>query len=190
MKFRINVVGTETLLMHNARLADPLDEWAKKLKRVSAKQKKTEDDYQEMAKLEFLGGLYYDQELGPFIPGQNFERCIVDAGKKLKLGTKLKSAMVIQTNLNPLSYKGPRDLDGLLADQNFRHRASAKVGVVRIMRTRPQFRSWSCYADGDLDETQMDFDQLRQVVSIAGNVIGMGDWRPRFGRFDATLEKI
>lgn len=190
MKFRISVIGTQPLLMHNARLADPLDEYAKKLKRVSAKQKKTEDDYQEMARLEFLGGLYYDQELGPFVPGQNFERCIVDAGKKLKLGTKLKSAMIIPGNINPLSYDGPRDLSGLLADENFRHRASAKVGMQRIMRTRPQFRDWACYADGDLDETQMDFDQLNQVVAIAGVVIGMGDWRPRFGRFEASVEKI
>lgn len=190
MKFRVSLVGTQPLLMHNARLADPLDDYAKRLKKYSAKMRKTEDDYREMAEIEFLGGIYHDQDLGPFLPGQNFERCIVDAGKKLKLGSKLKSALIIETNINVLGYAGPRDLKGLLDDDNFRHRASAKVGMQRIMRCRPQFREWAVYADGDLDDTQMDFDQLTQVMSIAGTVIGMGDWRPRFGRFEAAVEKL
>lgn len=190
MKFRLSLAGEQPLLMHNARLSDPLDEFAIKLKKISAKRKKTEDDHREMADIEFLGGIYHDDDLGPYLPAQNFERCLIDAAKKIKLGTALRPALIVETNINPLAYDGPRDLPSLMKDENFRHRSSAKVGQQRVMRTRPHFREWSVYADGDLDTEQIDFAQLRQIVDIAGRQIGMADWRPRFGRFTGTVEPL
>jgi hypothetical protein len=190
MKFRLSVTGETPLLMHNARLSDPLDEFALKMKRVSGKRKKTEDDHREMGDLEFLGGIYHDDQLGPYIPAQNFERCLIDAAKKVKLGSQLKPAMVITTEVNPLAYSGPRDLEGLMKDENFRHRASAKVGMQRIMRVRPHFREWSTYTVGELDTEQLDLVQLKQIVEIAGKMIGLGDWRPRFGRFTGSVEQV
>ena len=192
MKFRIAVEGIDgsALLMHNARLSDPLDEYARRMKKVSGKRTKTEDDHREMADIEFLGGIYHDDKLGPFVPGQNFERCLLDAAKKIKLGTTVKSALIIETNINPIDYDGPRELATLVKDENFRHRSSCKVGMQRVMRTRPHFRQWKAYADGELDITQLDLDQLKQIVDIAGRIIGLGDWRPRFGRFTGTVEKI
>lgn len=192
VKFRVHMSGIDgsALLMHNARLSDPLDEYARKIKKVSGKRKKTEEDHQEMADLEWLGGIYHDIDLGPFVPGQNIERCLCDAAKKIKLGTVVKSALVIESNINALAYDGPRELSVLAADGNYRHRGSAKVGTARVMRTRPYFRQWATYADGQYDNTQLDMDQLVEIVDIAGRIIGLGDWRPRFGRFTGRVEQI
>lgn len=187
-KFRLTCVGVEPLLMHNAQLSDPLFDIAKKIKKISGKKTKTEDDHIEMGRLEHMGSLYFDQEFGPFIPGQNFERMLVDAGKTVKLGTKIKAALVIPTNINPLVYRGPRTIDGLWQDKNFVHRASAKVGMQRVQRTRPMFRQWEVTADGELDTQQVNIDDLLNVVNIAGRLVGLGDWRPRFGRFNGSVE--
>ena len=189
-KFRLTCTGVEPLLMHNAQLSDPLNDIAKKMKKVSGKRTKTEDDYLELGRLEHMGGLYWDSELGPFIPGQNFERMLIDAAKNVKLGTKCKAALVVLTNVNPIVYDGPRTIEGLWADANFTHRASAKVGMQRIQRTRPMFRQWQVYCDGHLDTQQINPEDLTNVVDIAGRLVGLGDWRPRFGRFTGSVEIV
>ncbi|MBL3664517.1 hypothetical protein JL475_00455 [Streptomyces sp. M2CJ-2] len=190
MQFRLTITGTAELLMHNARLANPLDPAAKAMKAISSKRKKTDDDFEELARLEHLGGLYLDPDVGPFIPGQNVERCLVDAAKVTRSGVKVTRGVFVSTNINPLAYQGPRDPDGLWEDENFRHMASVKVQQNRIMRCRPMFRQWTTAAEGTLDTSVLAFDELAEIANTAGAMIGLGDYRPRYGRFTATLEKL
>lgn len=187
-KFRLTCTGVDPLLMHNARLSDPLDDISKKIKKISGKTKKTEDDYLEMSRLEHMGGLYLDSEFGPYIPGQNFERMLVDGAKHMRLGPKIKAALIVETNVNPLIYEGPRTIEGLWSDANYVFRASAKIGTKRIQRTRPMFRRWQVCADGHLDTEQVNVEDLHTIVDIGGRLVGLGDWRPRFGRFTGTIE--
>ena len=190
MDFRITLEGTGPLLMHNARLSNPLDPAAKAIKKVSGKRNKTDDDHAEMAHLEFIGSLYHDPDAGPYIPADNIWRCLYDAAKKSKRGPKVKEGVLITTDVNPIAgYGGPRDAEKLWADENFRHFASAKVGQVRVTRCRPMFRTWKVEAEGILDANVLDFAELEQIAETAGSLIGLGDWRPRFGRFTATVEK-
>ena len=69
MKVRLSIEGTAPLLMHNIRLADPLNPIAKAMKAISSKRKKTDDDLAQLARLEFEGGLYVLPDLGPYLPG-------------------------------------------------------------------------------------------------------------------------
>lgn len=188
MDLQLDITGTAPLLMHNARLSNPLDPIARAMKKVSAKRSKAEDDYEELAHLEFLGGIYFDSDAGPYLPGENIFRALVDAGRKRKLGVKVTSGVFVKTSVNPIAYKGPREPEDLWRDGNFTHQASAKVGQQRIIRTRPTFTTWSTSAMLYLDTEVLDFDDLTQLVDIAGRLIGLGDWRPRFGRFDGSLK--
>lgn len=189
-QFRLTCTGTTPLLMHNARLSNPLDDVAKKMKRITAKRTKTEEDYEELARFEHMGGLYFDPDVGPYVPGQNFERCLVDAARITKSGKKIERGVFVETDVNPVSYDGPRDIDGLWKDANFRHAASVKVGMQRVTRTRPYFREWVVAADGMFDAAVINLEELQEIADTAGRMIGLGDWRPRFGRFTAELEKI
>ncbi len=189
MEFTITLAGTHPLLMHSARLSDPLDTVAKAMKTVSSKRVKTEDDHMELARLEFTGSLYIHADLGPFVPGENIERCLVDAGRITRAGTKVTRALFIHTDMNPLIYPGPRDAKGLWADENFRHRASVKVQQNRVMRTRPQFREWELTAHGTLDTSVLSLEELKQIADTAGTMIGLGDYRPRYGRFTADVSQ-
>jgi hypothetical protein len=187
-EFTVSFEGTAPLLMHNSRLANPLDPASKALKKVTGKRNKTDEDHAEMARLEFLGGLYIDPDIGPYIPGENIWRCLWDAAKKYKMGVKVKEGVFITTDVNPLGYTGPRDAVKLWADENFRHMASVKVGTSRTMRCRPTFTEWRVSADGILDPALLEPSDLESIAETAGSLIGLGDWRPRFGRFVAEVK--
>lgn len=192
MDFRITFEGTGALLMHNARLSNPLDPAARAIKKISGKRNKTEDDHREIAHLEFIGSLYHDKDAGPYIPGDNIWRCLFDAAKKSKRGPKVKEGVLITTDINPLAGYGTkeRDSERLWADENFRYFASAKVGQQRVTRCRPIFKTWKVEADGILDTNVIDFAEIEQIAETAGQLIGLGDWRPKFGRFNAKVTKI
>lgn len=190
MDFKITMTGVRPVLMHSARLANPLDPITKAMKAISGKRQKTDDDHIELARLEFAGSMYIHKTLGPYIPGENIERCLVDAGKITKKGTALTRALFIKTDFNPLVYRGPRTIDELWADENFRHVASVKVQQNRVMRTRPMFQKWEVQAEGVLDTTVLDFAEFGAIAETAGNMIGLGDYRPRFGRFMVNVEAI
>lgn len=187
MDFTITLTGTSPLLMHNSRLANPLDPATKALKKVTGKRTKTEDDHVEIARLEHMGSLYFDPDVGPYLPGDNIWRALYDAAKKSKMGPRIKEGVIITTDVNPLAYGGPRDIDGLWADENYRHMASVKVAMSRTMRCRPIFRTWRAEAQGVVDTNLLDVADLRSIAATAGALVGIGDWRPRYGRFEAQV---
>lgn len=188
MLFTITITGTAALLMHNGRLADPLDPAAKALKAATAKRTKTDADHENVSHLEFIGGLYYDPDLGPYIPAANIWKTLHIAAKKTKQGKQIEEGLVILSDVNPLAYDGPRDIAGLWANKNFVHRATVRNQTSRIARTRPYFSQWRVSADGDLDESVMNLTDLQAIADKAGALVGLGDWRPRFGRFEAVVK--
>lgn len=187
--FTITLTGTAPLLMHNSRLSNPLDPATKALKKVTGKRQKTDDDHEQIARLEFQGGLYIDPDVGPYIPGENIARALVDGAKLTKMGVKVTRGVFISTDVNPLAYSGPRSDDGLW-DAGFRHMASVKIGTSRTMRCRPWFVEWKVQADGILDPSVLELEDLAAIADSAGSLIGLGDWRPRFGRFTATVKRV
>lgn len=194
MEFTITLNGMYPYIMHSDRMVDPLDPITKAHKKLTSKRTgKTEADNEEVARLEFAGALYLDAEIGPYIPGDNFQRCLWDASKLNRLGAKFERGVFIDSDINPLAYDGPRTADKLWADSAFRLRRSVKQGVgksaPRIMKTRPVFRQWRCQAHGLLDETQLNLEELQMIAENAGTFVGIGDWRPRYGRFTAVVEK-
>lgn len=192
-QFRITLEGTAPLLMHNARLADPLDPVVKEKKKLTGKigRNKTDDDHEEIQRLEYVGGLYIDPDVGPYLPGQNIQRCLLDAARLTRQGKKIERGVSILTEINPLAYQGPRDEGGLWADRNFRHLASITTsGKQRTMRCRPMFRTWRTQAEGILDSGVIDLADLEEIAAVAGRLVGIGDWRPRFGRFEASIARV
>lgn len=185
-KVSISISGTSPLLMHNGRLSNPLDPAAKEMKRYTGKRQKTDEDHLAVAQLEFSGSMYADPDVGPYIPGENFMRCLVDAGKMSKRGTKVTQGVFVTDDVNPLGYRGPRSTPELWADMNFRHMASVKVGTSRVMRCRPVFRSWECRFEVVVDPAVLEVQDLMDIATTAGLYKGLGDWRPRFGRFQVN----
>lgn len=187
LNFRLTLTGTAALLMHNGQLADPLNPATKELKKVTSKRTKTDEDHEEVSRIEHMGSLYFDPDAGPYLPADNLWRSLYDAAKKTKQGVAFKEGVILTTLVNPLGYRGPRDVAGLWADKNFVHRCTVRNQMNRVSRTRPIFPQWSVEADGTLDEAAMNYADLQAIAQRAGALVGMGDWRPKYGRYLAEV---
>jgi hypothetical protein len=190
VKVRISLTGTTPMLMHSARTVDPLDPLTQQIKAYTSKRKKTDDDHAAIARLEFMAGLYYDRDAGPYVPGENIFRALVEGGKLTKSGVKVTRGMLITTEVNPLVYKGPRTQEELW-EQGYKRVAPVRVGMARTVRCRPQFQApWSVDCEALLDTSVLSLPDLRKIAETSGQMIGLGDWRPRFGRYQAVVEEV
>jgi hypothetical protein len=186
---RIDITGMTPLLMHSDRLADPLLPESKAFKRVTSKRTKTDADYEDMARMEYLAGLYTDPDTGAVsIPGRNLMKCLIEGARVTKSGPKVERGCVIGADF-PLGYNGPTDPEKLYADKNFVSRMTVKVGTARTIRCRPIFRSWTLTATGIIDEAVLSADELSDIARNAGSLVGLGDYRKGggFGRFSAVV---
>jgi hypothetical protein len=189
VKVRITLTGTAPLLMHNVRLANPLDPIARAMKETSGKRKKTDEDLERLARLEFEGGLYCDAA-GPYLPGANIEKCIVEGARVTRQGKQVERGLFVTDNEVPLLYNGPRTPDELWANEEYRSMMAVKVGQARVMRCRPIFRSWTMEANAEMDGAQLNLSTLQSIASDAGAMVGLGDYRPRYGRFEVEVEAL
>jgi hypothetical protein len=190
MRFSITIEGTAPLLMHSCRLSDPFNETKKAISAITGKRKKTDEDHMEISRLEHFGSLYLDPDLGPYIPGENIARCLVDSGKLNRQGPAVIRGVFIDSDVNPIAYNGPRDAKGLWNDENFRLISSVKLQGKRLQRCRPLFPTWKTQATGVLDESILSIEEISLIAKRAGELIGLGDWRPRYGRFVSQVEWI
>lgn len=175
------IVGVAPLIMHNGQTADPLNQWAKDLKAVSGKRKKTEADLLELSRIEFMAGLYMDEN-GPVVPSVMLEAVISRGAAKAKNGRLAEAGVYVDKNAS-LQYIGPRTAAGLFGDKRFVLRCPAIVSRQKIMRTRPIFREWMAEVSIKYLEDIISEGDLLTALRAAGTYVGLGDWRPRNGRF-------
>lgn len=183
--YYVTIKSITPLLMHRGGLADPLDDWARRIKEVTGKKNKTEADYQELKRLEWHGSIYADDQGRPCIPGQNIENMLGQAAAKLRLKTVSRSALFCDGDF-PLIYKGPKAYDDLWGDPEFVDSRLESVNRNKVVRTRPIFRDWSLEFGVSIETDQLNESQLQQILEIGGRCISLGDRRPKFGRFEVV----
>lgn len=188
------------LICHNERLADPLDPFARAIKEVSGKRKKTDADHVDMAHLEFLGGLYANPPLTwplngssnavPSLPAWNVLRCLQDGGRRNKRGVDVPRGIYPLAEFAAIQYDGPADPEKLWQQRDvFALRKSVGVQRARTMRTRPIFAEWQSELLIEVDANVFNLDDLRLIWRDAGIYAGIGDMRPVYGRFIGTIEE-
>ena len=187
MQINFRITGTAPLLMQAETLANPLHELTKAHKAVSGKRKKSEDDYLWLMESEWSASMYHDAELGPFIPALNIEGCIAEAGKIHRLGKTIKQAVRVVDDKHKLEYDGPRQKEKLWNSNKFSDVRGVNVSGKKIMRCRPIFLNWATEFEIEFMEDVIDRADLIRVVTEAGRRIGIGTYRPRFGRFDVEV---
>lgn len=184
LNVRLN--GLSPLLMHNGQLADPLNTFTKQLKAVTSKRKKTDEDHEEIARIEWHASLYTDEDGKLAMPGENIESCIIAGAKKSKLGTQFKSSVFVD-GTPVVSYGGRKKAVDLWDDPQYRDVRGVKVGTARTMRCRPIFRSWSIDVEVQFNPELVNKADLIKALADAGQQVGLGDYRPKFGRFEVEL---
>lgn len=182
LKFKI--VGVAPLVMHNGQLSDPSNDWSKAIKRISGKRSKTDADFEEMSRLEWYGGLYTDGGK-PCLPGFVVEAALTNAARKSKRGKQAQAGIICPGNYE-LRYDDEGPLDALWGQANHRLKLPVRVGQARVIRTRPKFDGWSAEIEVMFDPSQLNEQDVREIMVVCGDSIGLGDWRPKFGRFEVV----
>jgi len=184
------IKGISPLLLHNGDLANPFNKWTKAMKVITGKRKKTDADHEELSRLEWLGSFYVNEENRPIIPGTNFESMLIQAGKKSKLGESFKAGMICE-NDSFIEYDGPKTVEEIWnkCGHKFTDIRGVKLnGKTRIMRTRPVFHKWSIEFKVSYLPDILNESQVVEAVTTAGRIIGLGDYKPRFGRFEVVSQ--
>jgi hypothetical protein len=186
-QLKVTIKGLSPLLMHADRLANPLDPVTKAHKAMTVKPKKTDSEHEAIAKSEWLASLYYRDGVGVYIPGQNIDACLKDAAKMQKLGKKFTQAVMVLEDEVPLQYKGPKKPDALF-EEGFVDVRGVKVSQAKVMRYRPKFNEWGAAFTVAFNDDLVNLDALRRAIADAGSLIGLCDYRPRFGKFTAEVQ--
>lgn len=178
----LKFVGKSALLMHSERGADPLDKDVRKLKAVSGLRKKTDENHEKIARLEWGIALYYADDLGVFVPTANLRKAVINGAELSKLGMTIKRGTMLDDDRAKLVYDGPKTPDEMWAAETFCDRRSVVVGTARVMRTRPIFRpAWSLNFALLFDPEAVQRSQIIESAQAAGRMVGIGDYRPNCG---------
>lgn len=180
--FKATLRGTSPLIMHNGLLADPDNKFSQELAKVAKGKAK---DLLKASRIEWMGSLYLNEQGEPCLPVDVVLSALVDGAKAHKMGKQVKAGVydIIGTDSFALQYTGPRDIDKLAELAEFRDRRGVRVQMSRVMRTRPIFRKWAIDIELEFDPSLISRDELLTALTRTGKAVGMGDYRPRFGRF-------
>ena len=200
-KIRLRLTGETPILMHNDRLANPLNKYARAISAKSGKRKKTLDDIMDLARLEWEGGLYLNKGEVQ-MPAKCINKCLERGATKQKNGTLWKTGCIVLNDFCPLKYPGPKikaesdngDVPIQSLDVHFeKHsfQSMVKVGMARLLRTRPIFEDWSFEVDIGFDGNIINTETVLQLTTDAGRMVGLCDWRVekggQFGRFSVEV---
>lgn len=188
-----HIVGLTPTIPHNGQLADPTNIYAAKMKEITKKRSKTPEDYRLLEDLEWEGSLYLSHDHRVVVPGTSLIGALARAGKKSGRGDsdRIRSA-VTSPGEWALGYEGPKSLEKLKADPNFRHRVSVVIPSTksRVMRTRPIFRSWNLTFQLAFRPDILAPKDLDNIVSILGTDVGFSDdYKLMGGRFEVVKRR-
>lgn len=185
-QIRLNITGTAPLMMHSDRFANPLDPATKLHRELTSKRRKTDQDHLDIARSEFMGGCYWSEQEKFFIPGANLDATFVAGAKLQRMGTHWKRGAWVLENRVKLIHDGPDTPEALWEAPLFVDCRGVKVGTAKVMRYRPVFLTWSAALTVVINPEVLDVDEAKKAIEDAGALIGVCEYRPRFGRFEVA----
>lgn len=186
--------GLGPLVMNNGEKADPDSEFVAAMAEArAANDKKSKEGRDRIARIDWQGGLYMDDKLGPVIPEANLIKCVVQGAAPQKKGKEFDAYLSVSKPFVRLDYPGPRDLDGMW-NANMKDRrlvsGNGKPGGPKVIRVRPLFKDWSLSFSMFADE-DVSTESLIQAWQYAGKRIGLCERSKfRWGRFEVIESKV
>jgi hypothetical protein len=164
---KVKIEGIAPLLMNRFAVVAPDDEKAKRRDEGFSVEKDAEK------------ALYKDDGIGCYAPSSWIEASLREAAKEFKGKGRASQKMTILSSVFvdpdkiPLNKKTYDEIDvrPVVIQRN------------RIVKGRPKFNKWELSFTLSYDEKRIKKDTLKQILEEAGATKGIGDYRPKFGRF-------
>lgn len=187
---RLSISGETPLLMSCPEVDRDGDTYLA-YRQLSKTRSKSLEQEARLRELEWYTRLYYDEQIGVYLPGKNIKELLRSAATKFRKGEDVKRSLVVPDYRIPLVYEGPRTPPELW-EAGFRYTtmvANAGAGSGRVERCRPCFDEWSLECEVAFDPEDLDMHLVEDVVARARKY-GLGDYRPEFGAFSAQVEAV
>lgn len=109
---------------------------------------------------------------------------MVVAARRLKLGKDAQAGIIVEQDsvLNGV----PSVAEILKNQERYFFTKRAKVKQSAVMRTRPIFNKWSTSVTVSYLSDVLNESQVIDIAKIAGQLVGIGDYRPKYGRFQIS----
>lgn len=182
-EYQITTEGTVALLQHRYIFSDEAELLSKKRSGVK--------DYSQ----EWKKACYWNPETGLHQPGVHIEAALIKSATNFQIVGRQKKTYkdlfkgTVFVHPELISYGfGKLSPDDLLKKGSIEiHRAVCVVQRSRVERLRPLIPAgWKLKFTLQLFDDQLPRDTLKEILDYAGRFVGIGDWRPRFGRFIVT----
>lgn len=189
----VKITGVSPLLQNNPQTVDRFNKFAKRMKEISAKgTRRTDDDYLEMRDLEMESKIYFDDELGVYLPSGWLAEAIATAAFRVAKISKanIRGALFISDDKIKLAYRDSakvKKITDIVGNAAFRQMLTLPQGQVRIVKAFPIFHGWSAETGIEFDDKIIDPDSLTRIVEHTSRYVGFGDFRPKFGRATAEV---
>ena len=190
-KLHVMINGTSPLMMHSPKCVNPLHPIAKKMKEYTSKRKKTEEDLLTISDLEWESGVYWDDNVGLYIPNEAIAATLLAGAKMNKAGSSIQKFVQVVDSIVPVDIGENQNYDKMKSDPRFRDVRSVCVMRARVIRTRPRFNTWRAEFDVVYDENKIDADVIALAFENAGNYIGILEMRNQgYGKFATSIEEV
>ena len=162
------------------------------VKRTTA-SKRTEAETNRIAQLETELSIYWDDGQ-PILPAANIRAAIEKGARTLKDGPRVRRGLTVDSvAFHSDDYPAGASIAEIVEATRFV--SPVKVGRSTVMRTRALFKSWRADITIKAMDDMVDAAALKRWFTIAGNMIGIGDWRPdcsgSHGKFDVvSVERV
>ena len=190
----VEIEGETPLLMHNGRTANPLDEFAKKMRIITSKKKKTEEDLENLMSIQWEAGLYWNDELGVYMPVENLLAALLKACKKHKLGTYVSGFVFTEKLGFPLIANHAQNFELLKNDKENKFVKAVTIQRAKNLTCRPVFNKWGLKFNFIVDLALLTESDVTMILNTMTNRVGLGVWTPshpkpgNFGKF--TIKNI
>jgi len=196
LKGTVEIEGDTPLLIHNGRTSNPLDEYAKKMKLITSKRKKTEEDIEKLLDIQWNASLYWNDQIGLYMPVENLQAALHKACKKHKMGNNV-SAFIFSEKLGfQIETEGHKDLSVLSARKECRFVKTVTIQRAKTLSCRAIFNEWGIKFNFILDQLIMNQSDAEMIIDTMTNRIGLGVWTPshqkpgNFGKFKIKSMKF
>jgi hypothetical protein len=181
--------GTSPLLINNPQTADRLNDWSQKIAELTGIKKRTDDEERQLQRLKWQASLYHEPEIGPYLPGVAAWKAIVEAARLSRKGKQVERGLTPLTDLMPIEYAGPRDIEGMWDAGIYVDKRDAVPAGKRVMAVRARFPlDWAVRFEALFAPELVNERDLKSFADLAGRIIGIGTYRQRFGRFTAQVQ--
>jgi hypothetical protein len=178
------------LLLHNNQGANPLNPLTKKMKALTGKRNKTDDDIQAISDLEFETSLYWKDGIGVIMPSVCVEATIKNGAKSIKKGTAIQKFLTVDPLYIPLQYGENLTKEELKNNVDYKDVRLMKINNSSVLRTRPRFETWKIEFDINYEESLLAIEDIIQSLDFAGRYVGLCDSRPKYGQFSVKVEEV